>query len=56
MSTICSLKTGREEVSVEGKVILKCIFKNVVQGSEPDSIGSREHRMVVPVAEKGGNS
>lgn len=56
MSIICRLKTGWEDVSVEGEVILKCIFKNVVQGSEPDSTGSREHRMVVGVAEKGGNS
>jgi hypothetical protein len=56
MSEICSWKIGREDVCVDGKVILKCILKNMVQGSETDSTGCREHKMDVRVAEKGGNS
>jgi citrate lyase gamma subunit len=55
-NTQFSWKTRREDLSVDGKTILKCILKNMVQGTEPDSTGSRELRMGVGVANKGGYS
>jgi hypothetical protein len=45
-------RTGKRKRRLEGNIEMY----NMVQGSEPDSTGSREHRMDVRVAEKGGNS